>query len=954
MRGSNSLLTLLCVLLPVQLLFAQGTPESLSAIIDQHMAPQSGLAVTTCSDAEFLRRVSLDLIGMTPTVAETRAFLADTSPDKRVRVVDQLLASPRFTRHLATTIDLWLMERRANPNVPQDEWYAWLLKSLREGKGWNILVRDILTADGSDPATRPASRFYLDRGSEPNPIARDIGRVFFGRDLQCAQCHDHPLVDDYKQADYHGLLAFVAPGYVLPLKNGDKQINIHAEKAGSDLQFESVFIKGTMHRTPPRLPGAPLTDEPHFYPGEEYTVAPADNVKPVPKYSRIQVMAEQATNGSNRLFNENIANRLWAHMFGRGLVFPLDMHHPDNPPADPALMRILAERLAATNFDMRSFLRELALSQAYQRPFDAPADLMPAATQALTVLPQLEAERATTDARYTEAKAAYDKAMAAYAEAEKAFLPVVAELDTARTKCADARKALDAALAALAEAQKQLATKQDIVTALTAANTAAQAAAQKLPADAELLAAAQKFADRTKQTTDEIPALQKAIEDKTAAVAAPTEAYNASKTAIDTVIAKVQPFKDTLKQKDIELVAARRAMQDSATDLSAIDARITTTKTLAKLATTRQSIEESLSSLATRKTEQQAAQAQAVAFAPTMNEREANLVAANTATTTATTQLQAAQDEQSKHSALLKDLANATSSAESAQAKIPGDTVLAEATMKLKERLASIQAESATFQTKVDAANTQLVAANTGLDAAQKQRDEAFAEKTRLEQAVAVATTAIQTTEAECTRLKGGLEKTGQEIVDNSSRRFSLATLKALTPEQLLWSVFQVTGVNDRYLAAEAAELEKTAPLTDAQKQDPAAVVARQTEIEQRAYDKLKGNLAPFIQYYAAGAGQPQGDFFATADQALFAGNSGYIVGWVTPTSGNVTEKMAGEPDLNAAADELYMTILSRPPTEAEKATVTQVLAARSADKAVAAQELAWGLLNSAEFRFNH
>ena len=163
-----------------------------------------------------------------------------------------------------------------------------------------------------------------------------------------------------------------------------------------------------------------------------------------------------------------------------------------------------------------------------------------------------------------------------------------------------------------------------------------------------------------------------------------------------------------------------------------------------------------------------------------------------------------------------------------------------------------------------------------------------------------------------------------------------------------------MTGVNDRYLAAEAAELEKTAPLTDAQKQDPAAVVARQTEIEQRAYDKLKGNLAPFIQYYAAGAGQPQGDFFATADQALFAGNSGYIVGWVTPTSGNVTEKMAGEPDPNAAADELYMTILSRPPTEAEKATVAQVLAARSADKAVAAQELAWGLLNSAEFRFNH
>lgn len=953
MRGFHSLLTL-CLLLPAQLVSAQDAPASLSAIVDQHLAPPSGLAVASCSDAEFLRRVSLDLIGMTPTVAETRAFLADSSPDKRAKLVDQLLASPRFTRHLATTIDLWLMERRANPNVSQDEWSAWLLKSLREGKGWNALVREILTTDGSDPATRPASRFYVDRGSEPNPIARDIGRIFFGRDMQCAQCHDHPLVDDYKQADYHGLLAFVAPGYVLPLKNGDKQINIHAEKAGTDLQFESVFIKGTMHRTPPRLPGALLSDEPNFYPGEEYTVAPADNVKPVPKYSRIQVMAEQATNGSNRLFNENIANRLWAHMFGRGLVYPLDMHHPDNPPTDPALMRILGERIAASNFDMRSFLRELALSQAYQRPFDAPADLMPAATQAPTTLTQLEAERAAIDARYTEAKAAYDKAVAAYAEAEKAFLPVVAELDTARTKSADARKALDTAQAAVAEAQKQLAAKQDIVTALTAASTAAQAAAQKLPNDTELTAAAQKFADRTKQATDEVPALQKAVEEKTAAVAAPTEAYTASKATIDAAIAKVQPFKDTLKQKDVELLAARRAMQDNATDLAAVDARITTIKTLAKLSTTKQAIEESLVALTARKSEQQAAQAQVAAYVPTLNEREANLVAANNAMTTATTQLTAAQDEQAKHAALLKDLSTATTSAEAAQAKVPGDTVLADATAKLKERLASIQAEDATFQAKVDAANTQLVAANTGLDAAKKQRDEASAEMARLDQVVATATTAIQTTEAECTRLNGELQKTQQEIVDNSARGFSLATLKALTPEQLLWSIFQVTGVNDRYLAAEAAELDKTAPLTDAQKQDPAAVAARQFEIEQRAFDKLKGNLAPFIQYYAAGAGQPQGDFFATADQALFAGNSGYIVGWVTPTSGNVTEKMANEPDPNNAADELYMTILSRPPTEAEKATVAQVLSSRSADKAVAAQELAWGLLNSAEFRFNH
>ena len=84
MRGSNSLLALLCVLLPVELVFAQDTPRSLSAIVDQHLTPPSGLTVAPCPDAEFLRRVSLDLVGMTPTGTETKSFLADSSPDKRV------------------------------------------------------------------------------------------------------------------------------------------------------------------------------------------------------------------------------------------------------------------------------------------------------------------------------------------------------------------------------------------------------------------------------------------------------------------------------------------------------------------------------------------------------------------------------------------------------------------------------------------------------------------------------------------------------------------------------------------------------------------------------------------------------------------------------------------------------------------------------------------------------
>ncbi|RLS55158.1 MAG: DUF1549 domain-containing protein [Planctomycetota bacterium] len=954
MRVTTSGLILLLALFSAPQTWGQTPSDTLSSVIDQTLAPPSGLTIGVCSDAEFLRRVSLDLIGYPPTAVETRAFLADPAPDKRIKMVDQLLASPRFARHLATAIDLWLMERRPNSNIPQDEWHAWLVKSIREGKPWNVLAREILNADGADPATRPAARFYLDRNSEPNQIVRDVGRIFFGRDLQCAQCHDHPLVDDFKQADYHGLLAFIAPGYSVAIKNGDRTVNIHAEKAGTDLQFESVFYKGTLHRTPPRVPGDLLIDEPNFYPGEEYTVVPADNIQAVPKFSRRQKLAEIATSGTNRVFNENIANRLWSHMFGRGLVHPLDMHHADNPGTNPVLMKALGERFAAMSYDMKGFLREIALSQSYQRPFDAPGDLLTAAAQAAAQLAPLEAERTAAGATYTSAKTAFEQATTAYEAAEKAYLPVVAELDKARTQCAEAKKGLDAANAAVAEAQKQATTKQEIATSLQQAVTAAQAAAQKLPADAELAAAAAKFAERSTQVTGEVAALQKVVEEKTAAVAAPTNAYATSKTAIDVALAATQPLRESLKQKDIELLAARRQMQDQVGALAVIDARIVTTKSLAALATAKQSLDTAQLALAARETEHKAAMEQLVAYAPTVTERESVLKVATDALSAAAVAVQTAQAEQANHLALVKDLTTATEATGAALAKLPGDAVLADASTKLKERLVATQTESAQYQTKVDKASTDKTTATVTRDAAQKLMEEAVVERTRREQVVATAVTAVDTTQSDRTKFQGEIAALSNDAVDGYSKRFALANLKALTPEQLCWSIFQVTDVYGRHWNAEVAELDKAAPLTDAQKQDPAAVAARMLDLEQRTYDKLKGNLSTFIQFYGAGAGQPQSDFFATADQALYAANAGSVSSWCAQTGGNVTDLVVNQLDAKLAAEELYLAVLSRLPTETETAAVADILTKRAADKSVAAQELVWGLVNSAEFRFNH
>ena len=192
------------------------------------------------------------------------------------------------------------------------------------------------------------------------------------------------------------------------------------------------------------------------------------------------------------------------------------------------------------------------------------------------------------------------------------------------------------------------------------------------------------------------------------------------------------------------------------------------------------------------------------------------------------------------------------------------------------------------------------------------------------------------------------------ELVDCWTQNFTVASLKPLTPEQLCWTVFRVTGVYDRYWQTEAAERDKTKPLTEEQKQDAAQLAARNDELEQRTFDKLKDNIGTFVSLYGAAAGQPQGDFFSTADQALFAANGGSINGWVAPATDNVTDRIIKKDDPRAAAEELYLAVLTRQPSEEETAQVVAYLANRGAEKPAAAQELVWGLLNSAEFRFNH
>ena len=387
---------------------AASAAPALSAEIDRLLAAERLAPLgAPADDAEFLRRVTLDLHGIIPTSEQTEAFFADTSPDKRTKLVDELLQSPRFARHMATMFDVMWSERRPDKVIKATEWYDYLYQSIADGKSYDKIVRDILTADDVSPTLRPASKFFHDRDCEPNQLTRDVGRMFFGMDMQCNQCHDHPAVDDYAIGDYYGLYALVSRTHLhTDKKTKAKQI---AEKADGEASFKSVFTGESADKVTPRLPRGPALTEPAVAKGEEYLVKPDKGEKPVPKHSRRALLATAATDGSSELFARNAANRLWAHVFGRGLVHPVDFIHPDNPPTHPAVLDLVTREFQTGGYDIRKLLRALVLTRTYQTTYLLPDAKALARGQAAKRLAAWEAELKSLNTALAAAEAAAEK-----------------------------------------------------------------------------------------------------------------------------------------------------------------------------------------------------------------------------------------------------------------------------------------------------------------------------------------------------------------------------------------------------------------------------------------------------------------------------------------------------------------------------------------------------------------
>lgn len=343
--------------------------EPLPARIDKLIEAAAGGPVNPpASDAEFLRRVYLDVIGRIPSVEEARSFLQDKAADKRAKLIDTLFASAEFPRRMEELLNQMLMERRGE----DAEWQKFLTWAADTNQPWDAIARAILDPDADSEQVRGAAYFITNRLSKIGQqdtdypgLTRDVGRMFMGVDLQCAQCHNHLFVDDYKQVDFQGLYTV----YLNAAIRTDVKFPAVSEKLMTKkLDFQSVFDKQPM-TVGPRVPLAKEIEIPTFAKGEEYAVKPdpKQKIAGVPKFSPLESLATNLASAENRAFAENLGNRLWYFMMGRGLVHPLDLHHSGNKPSHAELHKLLADEVIARKFDMKSVLKDLTLTKTYQR-----------------------------------------------------------------------------------------------------------------------------------------------------------------------------------------------------------------------------------------------------------------------------------------------------------------------------------------------------------------------------------------------------------------------------------------------------------------------------------------------------------------------------------------------------------------------------------------------------------
>ncbi len=322
--------------------------EQLNAMLTAYWESQGVHPAELATDAEFLRRVYLDLTGRIPMVSEAYQFLEDPSPDRRTRLVDELLASRDHATHLATVWRTMLLPEGVDLQAfgGTAKFDEWLADRFAQNLPYDQLVSQLLSAEGRVSESGPLL-FYAALKLNPEELASKTSRVFLGTRMGCAQCHDHPFDDEISQEDFWGFAAFFAQ---ISRPQGKMEVTSRVLRVRDNARGE-VMLPDTEEVIAPHLPGAGQ--------GEDF-------IQSKKALSRRRQLVAWLTSRDNRRFSSSAVNRVWAHLFGRGLVDPVDDLRVDNAPVIPEAMEFLSQDFAASGFDLRRLLRTLVLSEAYQ------------------------------------------------------------------------------------------------------------------------------------------------------------------------------------------------------------------------------------------------------------------------------------------------------------------------------------------------------------------------------------------------------------------------------------------------------------------------------------------------------------------------------------------------------------------------------------------------------------
>ncbi len=291
-----------------------------------------------CSDVEFIRRASLDICGIVPSPERVNQFVADASPDKRAKYIDEMLARKEF-------VEMWVMkwsellQIRSTRQVSYKAtllYYDWLKSKIANNVPVNQMVRELLGSQGGT-FTVPATNYYQNEQNNLK-VAENVAQVFLGMRIQCAQCHNHPF-DRWTMDDYYGFVAFFS------------QV---ARKASEDPREQIVFNRGSGETKHP-VTGQNM--KPKFLGGIEPETKNKD---------RRAVVADWIASADNPYFAKNLSNIVWAHFFGKGIVDEVDDVRVSNPAVNPQLLDELGAKFKEYDYDFKKLVRDICNSRTYQ------------------------------------------------------------------------------------------------------------------------------------------------------------------------------------------------------------------------------------------------------------------------------------------------------------------------------------------------------------------------------------------------------------------------------------------------------------------------------------------------------------------------------------------------------------------------------------------------------------